>query len=83
MLVLILRVLRLLDNMELFLPETGISPVEMLKLKSNMSGYYGYGLRYGYAMGYGYNYGYNYYGQYGKYKDADAARGYYREEGTR
>ncbi|MDR2868742.1 MAG: helix-turn-helix domain-containing protein [Bacteroidales bacterium] len=33
MLLPILRVLRLLDNLELLLPEIGISPVEMLKLK--------------------------------------------------
>jgi len=29
----ILRVLRLLDNFELFIPEIGISPIELLKLK--------------------------------------------------
>ena len=33
MLLPVLRVLRLLDNLEMLLPETGISPVEMLKLK--------------------------------------------------
>ena len=33
MLVPVLRVLRLLDNLETLLPEIGISPVEMLKLK--------------------------------------------------
>jgi transcriptional regulator with XRE-family HTH domain len=35
MLLPVLRVLRLLDNLELLLPETGISPVELLKLKGN------------------------------------------------
>ena len=29
----VLRVLRLLDNLELFIPEIGISPIELLKLK--------------------------------------------------
>jgi Predicted transcriptional regulators len=29
----VLRVLRLLDNFELFIPEIGISPIELLKLK--------------------------------------------------
>jgi len=29
----VLRVLRLLDNLELLLPEIGISPIELLKLK--------------------------------------------------
>jgi transcriptional regulator with XRE-family HTH domain len=29
----VLRVLRLLDNLELLLPETGISPIQLLKLK--------------------------------------------------
>ena len=29
----VLRVLRLLDNFELFIPEKGISPIELLKLK--------------------------------------------------
>ena len=29
----VLRVLRLLDNFELFIPEIGISPIEQLKLK--------------------------------------------------
>ena len=29
----VLRVLRLLDNFELFVPEIGISPIELLKLK--------------------------------------------------
>ena len=29
----VLRVLRLLDNFELFIPEVGISPLELLKLK--------------------------------------------------
>ena len=29
----VLRVLRLLDNFELFIPELGISPVELLKMK--------------------------------------------------
>ena len=29
----VLRVLRLLDNFELFIPEVGISPIELLKLK--------------------------------------------------
>ena len=29
----VLRVLRLLDNMELLLPASGISPIELLKLK--------------------------------------------------
>ena len=29
----ILRVLRLLENFELFIPEIGISPIELLKLK--------------------------------------------------
>ncbi len=33
MLLPVLRVLRLLDNLELLLPEIGISPVELLKLK--------------------------------------------------
>jgi transcriptional regulator with XRE-family HTH domain len=28
----VLRVLRLLDNMEIFIPEIGISPIELLKL---------------------------------------------------
>jgi transcriptional regulator with XRE-family HTH domain len=31
----VLRVLRLLDNFELFIPEIGISPIELLKLKGN------------------------------------------------
>ena len=31
----VLRVLRLLDNLELFIPEIGISPIELLKLKGN------------------------------------------------
>ena len=34
MLLPVLRVLRLLDNLELFLPEIGISPVEILKFKA-------------------------------------------------
>jgi transcriptional regulator with XRE-family HTH domain len=29
----VLRVLRLLDNLEMLLPEIGVSPIEMLKLK--------------------------------------------------
>jgi len=29
----VLRVLRLLDNLELFIPEIGISPIELLRLK--------------------------------------------------
>ena len=29
----VLRALRLLDNFELFIPEIGISPIELLKLK--------------------------------------------------
>ena len=29
----VLRVLRLLDHLELFIPEIGISPIELLKLK--------------------------------------------------
>ena len=29
----VMRVLRLLDNFELLIPEVGISPIEMLKLK--------------------------------------------------
>jgi len=29
----VLRVLRLLDNFELFIPEIGISPIQLLKLK--------------------------------------------------
>jgi transcriptional regulator with XRE-family HTH domain len=29
----VLRVLRLLENLELFIPEIGISPIELLKLK--------------------------------------------------
>ena len=29
----VIRVLRLLDNFELFIPEIGISPIELLKLK--------------------------------------------------
>jgi len=33
MLVPVLRVLQLLDNLEMLLPETGISPVEILKFK--------------------------------------------------
>jgi len=33
MLVAVLRVLRMLDNLEMLLPETGMSPVEMLKFK--------------------------------------------------
>ena len=33
MLLPVMRVLRLLDNLELLLPEIGISPIEMLKLK--------------------------------------------------
>jgi len=33
MLIPVLRVLRLLDNLELLLPEIGVSPVEVLKLK--------------------------------------------------
>ena len=32
----VLRVLRLLDNLELLLPEMGPSPVEMLRLKGKM-----------------------------------------------
>ena len=32
----VLRVLQLLDNLELLLPETGPSPVEMLRLKGKM-----------------------------------------------
>jgi len=32
----VLRVLRLLDNFELFIPEIGISPVELLKLKGKI-----------------------------------------------
>ena len=32
----ILRVLRLLDNFELLIPEIGISPIELLKLKGKM-----------------------------------------------
>jgi transcriptional regulator with XRE-family HTH domain len=35
MLLPILRVLRLLDNLEFLLPEIGISPIELLKLKGN------------------------------------------------
>jgi transcriptional regulator with XRE-family HTH domain len=33
MLLPVLRVLRLLDNLELLLPEIGISPIELMKLK--------------------------------------------------
>lgn len=33
MLVAVMRVLRLLDNLELLLPEIGISPIEIMKLK--------------------------------------------------
>ena len=33
MLLPVMRVLRLLDNLELLLPEIGISPIEMLKIK--------------------------------------------------
>ncbi|GHT33497.1 hypothetical protein AGMMS49574_19310 [Bacteroidia bacterium] len=33
MLLPVLRVLRLLDNLEMLLPEIGISPIEILKLK--------------------------------------------------
>ena len=32
----VLRVLRLLDNLEMLLPEIGVSPIEMLKLKGKM-----------------------------------------------
>ena len=36
MLLSVMRVLRLLDNFELLLPEIGISPIEMMKLKGRM-----------------------------------------------
>ena len=32
----VLRVLRLLENLELFIPEIGISPIELLKLKGKI-----------------------------------------------
>ncbi|MDR1161468.1 MAG: helix-turn-helix domain-containing protein [Tannerellaceae bacterium] len=32
----VLRVLRLLDNLEMFLPEPGISPIAVMKLKGKM-----------------------------------------------
>lgn len=32
----VLRVLRLLDNMEMLLPALGVSPIELLKLKGKM-----------------------------------------------
>ena len=32
----VLRILKLLDNFELFIPEIGISPIELLKLKGKM-----------------------------------------------
>lgn len=35
MLISVLRALRLLDNLEMFLPEIGISPIEILKLNGN------------------------------------------------
>ncbi|GHV10379.1 hypothetical protein FACS1894162_4150 [Bacteroidia bacterium] len=36
MLIPVLRVLRLLDNLDLLLPETSVSPIELLKLKGKI-----------------------------------------------